>query len=78
MRAVAMGALAIALAAGWSSIALFYTAAFVSNSGEVVFQSASQTMVASIVSRDRLEWANGWLADGTIATQRMISGRQVS
>jgi MFS family permease len=74
IRAVAMSVLAIALAAGWSSIALVDAGLFAINSGEVIFQSASQTMVASIVPRDRLERANGWLVGGTIVTQRMIAG----
>jgi MFS family permease len=74
VRVVAMGVLAVALAAGWSSIALLDVVLFVINSGEVVFRSASQAMVSSVVPRARLERANGWLVGGTTLMQQMIAG----
>jgi MFS family permease len=74
IRVVAMGVLAIALGVGWSSIALLDAVLFVVNSGEVVFRSASQAIVASVVPREELERANGWLIGGTIVMQRMIAG----
>lgn len=73
-RVVAMSVLATALLAGRSSIALLDAVLFVINTGEVVFRSASQTMVASIVPRNRLERANGWLFGGTTLMQNMIAG----
>jgi predicted MFS family arabinose efflux permease len=44
------------------------------NSGEVVFRSASQAMIPSVVPRARLERANGWLVGGTTMMQQMIAG----
>ena len=74
IRVVAMGVLATALLAGWSSIALLDAVLFVINTGEVVFRSASQAMVSSVVPRARLERANGWLFGGTTLMQNMIAG----
>jgi MFS family permease len=73
-RVVAMGILAIALLAGWSSIALLDAVLFVINAGEAVFRSASQTMVPAVVPRASLERANGWLVGGTTVMQQMIAG----
>jgi MFS family permease len=74
IRVVAMAVLATALLAGWSSIALLDVVLFVINTGEVVFRSASQAMVSSVVPRARLERANGWLFGGTTLMQNMIAG----
>ena len=73
-RVAAMGVLAAALLAGWSSIALLDGVLFVINTGEVVFRSASQAMIPSVVPRARLERANGWLVGGTTVMQQMIAG----
>jgi MFS family permease len=73
-RAVAMGLLAITLAAGRESIPLLDAVLFVINTGEVVFRSASQAMTTSVVPRSGLERANGWLAGGTSLMQNMIAG----
>ncbi len=73
-RVAAMGILATALLAGSSSIALLDTVLFVINAGEVVFRSASQAMISSVVPRARLERANGWLVGGTTLMQQMIAG----
>jgi MFS family permease len=74
IRVVAMGVLATALLTGRSSIALLDAVLFVINTGEVVFRSASQAMVASVVPRARLERANGWLIGGTTLMQNMLAG----
>jgi MFS family permease len=74
VRVVAMAVLATALLTGWSSIALLDAVLFVINTGEVVFRSAGQAMVASVVPRARLERANGWLVGGTTLTQNMLAG----
>jgi MFS family permease len=74
IRVVAMSVLATALLAGWSSIVLLDAVLFVINAGEVVFRSASQTMIPSVVPRARLERANGWLVGGTTLMQNMIAG----
>jgi MFS family permease len=73
-RTAAMGVLAAALLAGWAGIALLDVVLFLVNAGEVVFRSASQTMVASVVPRARLERANGWLVGGVTLMQEMIAG----
>ena len=73
-RVAAMGVLAAALLAGFSSIALLDGVLFVINTGEVVFRSASQAMIPSVVPRARLERANGWLVGGTTVMQQMIAG----
>jgi predicted MFS family arabinose efflux permease len=73
-RVAAMGVLAAALFSGWASIALLDVVLFVVNAGEVVFRSASQAMIPSVVPRERLERANGWLVGGTTLMQSMIAG----
>ena len=73
-RVAAMGVLAAALLTGWASIALLDAVLFVVNAGEVVFRSASQAMIPSVVPRERLERANGWLVGGTTLMQGMIAG----
>ncbi|HEX5496039.1 MAG TPA: MFS transporter [Mycobacteriales bacterium] len=73
-RVAAMGALAAAILTGHASIALLYAVLFVVSTGEIVFRSASQAMIASVVPRARLERANGWLFGGTILMQQMVAG----
>jgi len=60
-RAVVMLVLATMIATGYVSIALLYAVLFFINTGEVIFRSASQTMIQAVVPRERLERANGWL-----------------
>jgi MFS family permease len=74
IRVVAMTVLATALLAGWLSLALLDAVLFVVNTGEVIFRSASQAMISSVVPRARLERANGWLVGGTTLMQNMIAG----
>ena len=73
-RAAVMAVLAVALLAGWGSIALLDTVLFVINSGEAVFSSAGQAMVAAVVPAAGLERANGWLVGGMTLMQQMIAG----
>ncbi len=73
-RVAAMGVLAAALLGGFSSIALLDGVLFVINTGEVIFRSASQAMIPSVVPLARLERANGWLVGGTTVMQQMIAG----
>ncbi len=74
VRVVAMGVLGVAIATGHPGLALLFVVLFVVNTGEVVFRSASQAMVPSVVPRERLERANGWLVGGAVLTQGMIAG----
>jgi MFS family permease len=74
MRVAAMGVLTIGLLTGQAGIVLLDAVLFVINTGEVVFRSASQAMIPSVVPRARLERANGWLVGGTTLMQGMIAG----
>jgi MFS family permease len=73
-RVVVMGVLAATMLAGASSIALLDAVLFIINTGEVVFRSASQAVTPAVVSRERLERANGWLIGGTTLMQNMVAG----
>ncbi|HEX4701816.1 MAG TPA: MFS transporter [Pseudonocardiaceae bacterium] len=73
-RVAVVGALAVAVLTGHAGIAVLYVALFVVNTGEVVFRSASQAMIPSVVPRARLERANGWLVGGTVLMQQMVAG----
>ena len=73
-RVAAMVILATVIAAGQTSIVLLDGVLFAINTGEVVFRSAGQAMIPSVVPRTRLERANGWLTGGTTLMQNMIAG----
>ncbi|MGD0069057.1 MAG: MFS transporter [Streptosporangiaceae bacterium] len=53
---------------------LLYAVAFVINTGEIVFRSASQAMIPAVVPRAGLERANGWLLGGATLMQGMLAG----
>jgi MFS family permease len=74
VRVAAVSVLAVAIVTGHASIPLLYSVLFFINTGEVVFRSASQTMIPAVVPRDLLERANGWLGGGAMLTQQMIAG----
>jgi MFS family permease len=74
MRVAAMGVLTIGLLTGQAGIVLLDAVLFVINTGEVIFRSASQAMIPSVVPRASLERANGWLVGGTTLMQGMIAG----
>jgi MFS family permease len=74
IRVVAMGVLASAILTGWASIALLYVVLFIVNTGEIIFRSASQAMIPSVVPTPRLERANGWLVGGDTVAQQMLAG----
>jgi MFS family permease len=73
-RVAAMLVLATAILTKHGSIALLYAVAFVINTGEIVFRSASQAMIPAVVPRARLERANGWLLGGDTLMQGMLAG----
>lgn len=73
-RAAIMGVLAIAILSGWSSILLLDLVLFLVNTGETAFESAAQSIVPAVVTRDQLERANGWLFGGMTLTRFMIAG----
>ncbi|MGH7869888.1 MAG: MFS transporter, partial [Candidatus Dormibacteraceae bacterium] len=74
VRVAAMSLLAVAILTGHVSIILLYAVLFVVNTGEIIFHSASQAMIPSVVPRARLERANGWLIGGTTLMEQMIAG----
>jgi MFS family permease len=74
VRVAAMGILATAILTGHASIALLYAVLFIINAGEIVFRSASQAMIPSVVPRAALERANGWLVGGDTLMQGMVAG----
>jgi MFS family permease len=73
-RTAAMGVLAVAILAGWSSIVLLDLVLFLINTGETAFEPAAQSMVPAVVPRDQLERANGWLVGGETLSRYMIAG----
>jgi hypothetical protein len=73
-RVAAMGVLATAVLTGWASIPLLYAVLFIVNSGEIIFRSASQAMIPSVVPVSMLERANGWLVGGDTVAQQMLAG----
>jgi MFS family permease len=73
-RTAAMGVLAVAILAGWSSIVLLDLVLFLINTGETAFEPAAQSMVPAVVARDQLERANGWLVGGLTLSRYMIAG----
>lgn len=74
VRVAAMVLLGAGLASGWGGIILLDAVLFVISAGEVVFESASQTMIAAVVPPDRLERANGWLFGGQLVGDRLVAG----
>jgi MFS family permease len=73
VRVGALAVLAAAILARHASLVLLYAVLFIINTGEVVFNSASQAMIPSVVPRSRLERANGWLFGGVMLMRGMIS-----
>ena len=74
VRTAAMALLAASIVIGHPSIPLLYAVLFLVNTGEVIFRSASQAMIQSVVPRSRLERANGALVGGATVMQQMVAG----
>ncbi|CAN5756923.1 MAG: MFS transporter [Euzebyales bacterium] len=60
-RALGLGLLAWAVAAGAVTLPLLYAVAFVVAAAEVVFDTSAQSLLPAVVDRDRLAAANGRL-----------------
>src|SRR6266498_4796019 len=62
-RFVVVGALGVAVLAGWASIPLLVAIGFLLGSGQTLFDNAAQSLIPTLVSRDtqRLERANSQL-----------------
>jgi MFS family permease len=63
-RLVVVGSFAAAVLVGWASMPLLMAAGFLLGTGQTLVDTASQTLILALVSRDRgrLERANGRLA----------------
>ncbi len=72
-RFVLVGALAVVVVAGWSSIWLLATVGFLLGVGQTLFDSAVLAIIPTLVSRDRarLERANGRLGAVMTAGQQL-------
>jgi MFS family permease len=72
-RALAVGALAAAVLAGWASIPLLAVAGFLVGAGQTLVENAAQAMVVAVVGRDprRLERANGQLVASLTVGQQL-------
>jgi len=74
VRVAAVGVLAVSILTGHVGIAVLCAVLFVINTGEVVFRSASQTMIPAVVARGSLERANGWLTGSDQLMRGMLAG----
>jgi predicted MFS family arabinose efflux permease len=72
-RFAVVGALGVAVIAGWASIPLLIGAAFLLGVGQTLFDSAAQSLIPALVGRDpqRLERANGQLFGAQQVTQQL-------
>jgi MFS family permease len=73
-RCALVGALAVAVLAGWASIWLLATIGFLLGVGQTLFDSAALAIIPALVSRDRarLERANGRLGAVLTAGQYLV------
>jgi MFS family permease len=74
-RPVVVGSFAAAVLVGWASIPLLMATGFLLGTGQTLVDTASQTLIPALVSRDRgrLERANGRLA-GTRMVAEQLAG----
>lgn len=61
LRAALVGALGLAVLAGWASLPLLYAVFFLLGAIETLYDNAAQAMVPAVVERGQLERANGRL-----------------
>ena len=73
-RALVVGALTVAVLAGWASIPLLALAGFLVGAGQTLFENAAQAMVVAVAGRDprRLERPNGQLVASLTVGQQLI------
>jgi hypothetical protein len=72
-RAAVVGALTVAVVAGWAGIPLLAVAGFLVGAGQTLVENAAQAMVVATVGRDprRLERANGRLVASLTVGQQL-------
>jgi MFS family permease len=73
VRALVAGAMAIAVALDVMTVPGLYLAAFALGMCEVVFDNTSQSILPSLVPRDRLERANGNLMGAQMVVQDFVA-----
>ena len=71
-RTVVVGAFTAAVATGHASIALIAAVSFLLGTAETLFDNASQSILPSIVGRDRLASANSRLYSGQIVGMQFV------
>lgn len=72
LRVVVMGALGLAVAADVATIPAIYAAALVLGVGETLFDTASQSILPSVVGREQLSEANGRLYAVELVTNQFL------
>jgi len=72
IRLLLIGGLALAVAGGWHPLPLIYAVSFLIGVTEVLFDVSAQSIVPSIVGRDRLEEANGRLFATEIGANEFV------
>jgi MFS family permease len=73
-RFAIVGALSVAVLAGWATIPLLAAMAFLLGVGQTLFDSATQSVIPALVGRDagRLERANGRLFGAQQVSQQLV------
>jgi MFS family permease len=71
-RALVVAVVAVALASHIASVALLIGAGLILGVGEVLFDTAAQTIVPSVVATADLEWANSQLFAATTVTNQFL------
>jgi MFS family permease len=72
LRAVISGGLALGITAGVVGLPAMYVAAFVLGVGETLFDTAAQSIMPSLVDRDRLSQANGRLYAAELTMNQFV------
>ena len=72
VRAVLVGALAIAVATGNETLVVLYVVAFLLGSAETVFDNAAQAILPAVVRKDQLERANGRMYAAEFITNQFV------
>jgi MFS family permease len=72
IRALTLGALTVASAAGVGSIWLLYAVALALGSAETLYDTAAQSILPQVVPRDRLSRANGRLGAAEITANEFV------
>ena len=73
-RCVLVGALGLAVLAGWATLPLLYVVFFVVGVAEIFFANASLAIMPSIVPKEHLDKANGRLFAAELATNQFAGG----